>query len=170
MKTCTFGPNTQKFSLKKVLILFPKKTRLGKILLYFLKRKLFLYFQKWTLHFSAQVKKKKKKKKGTTLRKLLTLQETEAPKKAFLVFQETSYISGSNFLWLKIKIFHALPHVEAKLSRLKYFFIIIIKHFFSFCNTFFYTQQSFAFHLLRAFYNIHDHIMAFFSFSSFEKF
>ena len=115
-------------------------------------------------------KKKKKKKKGTTLRKLLTLQETEAPKKAFIVFQETSYISGSNFLWLKIKIFHALPHVEAKLSRLKYFFIIIIKHFFSFCNTFFYTQQSFAFHLLRAFYNIHDHIMAFFSFSSFEKF
>ena len=60
MKTCTFGPNTQKFSLKKFLILFPKKTRPGKVLLYFLKRKLFLYFQEWTLHFSAQVKKKKR--------------------------------------------------------------------------------------------------------------
>ena len=60
METCIFGPNTQKFSLKKCLILFPKKTRPGKVLLYFLKGKLFLYFQEWTLHFSAQVKKKKK--------------------------------------------------------------------------------------------------------------
>ena len=130
MKTCTFGPNTQKFSLKKFLILFPKKTRPGKVLLYFLKRKLFLYFQEWTLPFSAQVKKKK----GTTLRKLLTLQETEAPKKAFLVLQETSYISGSNFLCLKIKIFHAFPHVEAKLSRLKYFRKILISFASFFCS------------------------------------
>ena len=131
MKTCTFGPNTQKFSLKKFLILFPKKTRSGKFLLYFLKRKLFLCFQEWTLHFSAQIKKKKK---GTTLRKLLTLQETEAPKKAFLVLQETSYISGSNFLCLKIKIFHAFPHVEAKLSRLKYFRKILISFASFFCS------------------------------------
>ena len=75
-----------------------------------------------------------KKKKGTTLRKLLTLQETEAPKKAFLVLQETSYISGSNFHCLKIKIFHAFSHVEAKLSRLKYFRKILISFASFFCS------------------------------------
>ena len=129
MKTCTFGPNTQKFSLKKFLILFPKKTRPGKVLLYFLKRKLLFPGMDPSLFSPSQ-----KKKKGNTLRKLLTLQETEAPKKAFLVLQETSYISGSNFLCLKIKIFHAFPHVEAKLSRLKYFRKILISFASFFCS------------------------------------
>ena len=59
MKTCTFGPNTQKFSLKKFLILFPKKTRPGKVLLYFLKRKLLFPGMDPSLFSPSQKKKKR---------------------------------------------------------------------------------------------------------------
>ena len=40
----------------------------------------------------------------------------------------------------------------------------MIKHFFSFSNIFFYTQQAFVLHILRDFCNVHDHIIAFFRF------
>ena len=71
------------------------------------------------------------------------------------------YISGGNLQTLKIKkILH--------FSKLKHFFILTTKHFFSFYNIFFYTQQAFVFHFLRDFCNVYDHI--FFSFSSLDKF
>ena len=41
------------------------------------------------------------------------------------------------------------PYKKVKFSKLEYILIIIIKHFFSFYNILFYTQQAFAFHLLR---------------------
>ena len=54
---------------------------------------------------------------------------------------------------------------------LKQMFLIITKRrFFSFYNIFFYTRQAFVFHLLRDFYNVQDHIAAFFSFCSLERF
>ena len=34
----------------------------------------------------------------------------------------------------------------------------MIKHFFSFYNLFFYTEQAFVFYLLRDFCNVHDHV------------
>ena len=43
----------------------------------------------------------------------------------------------------------------------KKFLIIIIRHFFSFYNIFFYTQQAFVFHLLSDFCNVPDHIVTF---------
>ena len=59
----------------------------------------------------------------------------------------------------KLFIFHAK---FSKFSKLKYFLIIIIKHFFSFYNIFFYRQKAFIFHLLKDFCNAHDHFVAFF--------
>ena len=69
----------------------------------------------------------------------------------FLIFQETelSYGSGSNFP--RSKVFYTFSYKEAKIFKLKYFLIIIIWHFFSFYNIFFYTQQAFVFPLLREF-------------------
>ena len=47
----------------------------------------------------------------------------------------------------------------------------VLRNFFLFYNYFFYTQQVFIFHLLRDFCRVHhDHIIAFFSFSSLERF
>ena len=40
------------------------------------------------------------------------------------------------------------------------FLVIIIKYFLSFNNFFFYTQQAFAFLLLRDLCNVHNHIVA----------
>ena len=69
--------------------------------------------------------------------------------------EKSFYISGGNLQSMKIK-------KKLFFSKLKYFFIIIIKRFFSFYNIFFYTQQAFVFHFLRDFFNIHDQIVAFF--------
>ena len=49
------------------------------------------------------------------------------------------------------------------------FIQIIIKHFFSCCNTFLYTQLAFVFHLLGAFYMVYSRINAFFFFFFFGK-
>ena len=37
----------------------------------------------------------------------------------------------------------------------------VVSYFLVFCNTFLYTQLAFAFHLLRASYIFHDHILSF---------
>ena len=47
------------------------------------------------------------------------------------------------------KVSYTFPYKEAKFSKLKYFIIIIIKRFFSFCNIFFFTQPVYFFHFLR---------------------
>ena len=47
--------------------------------------------------------------------------------------------------------------------------IVIIRHFLSFYNIFFYTQQPFVSHFLLNFCIIHDHIVAFFIFFFFSK-
>ena len=49
------------------------------------------------------------------------------------------------------------------------FSVIIIRHFFSCYNIFFYTEPAFVFHLLRDFCNVHDQIVGFFSFFFFRK-
>ena len=56
------------------------------------------------------------------------------------------------------------PRKEAKFSELKHFLIIIIRHFFSLYNIFFYAQKAFLFHLLINFRDVHDHIVFFFFF------
>ena len=43
-------------------------------------------------------------------------------------------------------------------------------YFFAFCNTFFYTQLASFFHLLRDFYSVHDHFLAFCCFFISERF
>ena len=89
--------------------------------------------------------------------------ENGNPEKIF-IFQKTklSYTSGSNFL--RSKMFYTFSYREAKFSKSKYFLIIIIQHFSSFDNAFSYTQQAFAFSLVRDFCNVHDHVVAFFFF------
>ena len=89
---------------------------------------------------------------------------------AFLCFWKLLIFQEVTFRARKTKHFYTFSYKEAKFSKLKYFFIIIIKCFFSLYNTFFYTQQAFVFHLLRDFCNVHDHIVTFFSFSSYERF
>ena len=86
-------------------------------------------------------------------------------KKAFLIFQETETLKKLLIYQRvtckasKSKTVYTFPYKEAKFSKLKYFFTIIIKCFFSFYNIFFHTQEAFFFHLLRDFCN---HIAAFF--------
>ena len=121
--------------------------------LYFLKRKLFLFSWKQNI---VLVTPSSKNKRNPFEESFLYFRKWKPPK--------TSYISGSNFLCLKTKLFYTFSYKEAKLSKLKSFFIIIIKPLFSFCNIFFCTQQAFVFHFLRDFCNIHDHIVAFFFF------
>ena len=58
----------------------------------------------------------------------------------------------------KEKASYTFPYKEATFSTLKYFLIILIKSFFLFYNNFLYTRQSFAFHFLRDFCNVPDHI------------
>ena len=94
---------------------------------------------------------------------------------------------GGNFQSLKIKNFYISFHIfclfrenfsniRAKEKKFLYFplqrsiifqikfLIIIIKQFFLFYNTFFYTQPVYIFHLLRDFYSVYNHIVAFFFF------
>ena len=80
--------------------------------------------------------------------------------KKLIIFQEVTFGARKSI------IFCTFPYKDAKFSKLKYFFIIIIKRFFSFSNIllFFYTQQAFVFHVLNDFCNFHDHIVAFFLF------
>ena len=69
------------------------------------------------------------------------------------------------------KVSYTFPYKRAKFSKLKLnFFMIIRKHFFSIYTIFVYTQQAFAFHLPGDFCNVHDHTVAFSSFSSLERF
>ena len=69
--------------------------------------------------------------------------------------QKVIYILGGNLQNLKIKKNYTFLYKEAQFSKSKYFLVIIIQNFFSFYNIFFYTQQAFAFHLLRDFCNAH---------------
>ena len=69
---------------------------------------------------------------------------------------------------LEEKSFLCFPYQKVKLSKSKYFLIIIMKRFFSFYNVFFYTQEAHIFHLLIGICNIHHHIVAFKS--SLERF
>ena len=68
-----------------------------------------------------------------------------------------------------VKIFSTFSYKKEKFSKLKYFLIIIIEHFFSFYIIFFYSQPVYFFHLLRDFCNVHDHIVAFFFFFFLRK-
>ena len=140
MKPTLFGLNPQKFSLKKCLIFFPENT--------FLKKCVFAKER-----FLAQALKTKK----STQRKILMLQETEMPKNLFFS-QSSFYISGKNFLCLKIKKKKIILFLykEAKFSKTKCFFLLY--------KIFFHIQQMFAFHLLRHFCNVQDHIVNFFLF------
>ena len=68
-------------------------------------------------------------------------------------------------IWAQKKeVSYSSPYKGEKSSKLKYFLIIITKRFFSFYIIFSYTQQAFAFHLLRDFCNVHNHISLFFLF------
>ena len=116
--------------------------------LYFLKRKLFLYSREqklWkterqkTFYISGNNFLNSKKLKKTTLNK-------------FLIFPEVTFKA-----W-KSKIVNTFSYKDAKFSKLKYFLMIMVRHFFSFYIIFLYTQQAFVFHLLRYFCNVHDHI------------
>ena len=140
-----------------------------KLFLYFLKRKLFLYFQKWNAALFSPSSKNKKIYPGKIS---YTSENGNSKKKSYIFSKESfSYISGNrNSKKLPIyqrvtckasksKTVCTFPYKDAKFSKLKYFFTIIIKCFFSFYNIFFYTQEAFVFHLLRDSCN---HIATFF--------
>ena len=140
----------------------------------FLKRKLFLYSRK-------ELFKLKKKKKNNS-KKFLKLREMELSSPTLKDF----WYFWRNLQTLKIKCFlyfflHFLfvgrelfkhKHKGKKFfipffiqfSKLKYFFIIIIKRFFSFYNIFLYAPPVYFFHLLKDFCNVHNLIVAFFLF------
>ena len=96
LPTALSGLSPQSFSQKNFLNFFLKKTRSEKsfsyisgngTFLYFLKRKLFLYFRKWIFSIFRETE---------TPKKILIFRKTETPKK-FFIFQETelSHISGN---------------------------------------------------------------------------
>ena len=74
-----------------------------------------------TQHFAAQAQKIKK----ITPRKFLILQETEAPNK-FFIFQETFYISGSNFQRSKSKITSYISGGNLQILKIKFFFYFFL--------------------------------------------
>ena len=88
-------------------------------------------------------------------KKLLTFWKRK-PGKSSLYFRKWNF--------LRSRSVYTFSYKEVKFFELKYCLIIIIWHFFSFYNIFFYTQQAFFFPLLSNFCNVHDHIVAFFSF------
>ena len=59
---------------------------------------------------------------------------------------------------------------ESKFSKVKCFLVIMIRHFFSFYNIFFYTSPVQFFHLLRDFCKIRNHIVCFFLLIPFTSF
>ena len=138
--------------------------------LYFLKRKLHLYFWKWNLaHFTLSLENKRNppeenflyfKKRKKKRKKFLAFSQ----KKAVFMFWERETAKKVTCKGWKSKIFYTCHYKEVNFSKLKYFFIIIIKGFFSFYNIFFYTQQAFLYHPQRGFSNALDHIVAFFCF------
>ena len=78
-----------------------------------------------------------------------------------LIFQEVTCKAWES------KISYAFSYKELKVSKLKYFFITIIKHLdynkmSSHSKYFLYTQQAFVFYLLRYFCNVQEHIVTFF--------
>ena len=103
MKPCTFHPQPSKF--------FFKITRSEKVSYIFSKESFSYISENGTLHFSFNPSPKNKRK--TMLRKFLMFHEMETPKnlliffskEAILMFQETFYISGSNFPCSKMKHF-----------------------------------------------------------------
>ena len=147
-----------------------------------------LYFKKWnslTSYFSYILKRNfpnsKKKNKKPTLKGFLIFWEMELSspniKKVFLYLsKELAKLKTKNFC-LRENFSHISTHThthtqkvsyifsykEAKFSKLKYFLIIVIKRFFSFYITFFYTQPVYFFNL-KDLCNIHNHIVAFFLF------
>ena len=79
--------------------------------------------------------------------------------KKLLIFQEVTCKCWKYFFFLNFS------YKEAQFSKLKYFFIIIMRHFFSFYRIFFfYTQQAFVFHLVVDFYMVHSYVVTFFLF------
>ena len=71
--------------------------------------------------------------------------------KNFLIFQEITCKSWkSKIIYIRFKykrkrkkVSYTFPYKEAKFSKLKHLLIMIIRHFFSFYNIFFYTQRIF---------------------------
>ena len=61
----------------------------------------------------------------------------------------------------KKRVSYTFSYTGAKFSKLKYFLILITKHLFSLYDIFFYTQQAFAFHILKNVSYVHDHIAGF---------
>ena len=151
-------------TLKKILIFSQKKT--------------FLIFQEMELFYVLRNRKPEKMSFIFSKESFYFISWNRNPPKKFNIFQETDifYFSGNGksekrliiqevtFWAWKLKHFYTFPYKKEKLSKLKYFLIVIIKHFSSFYNIFFYTQPVYCFHLLRDFCNVQDHIVAFFLF------
>ena len=117
------------------------------------------------------------KKKTNSLIKLLLFLKIELSSrktKNFLIFEERTCKAWkskiSRFLFVVTKLFNykckmksTLTPKGAKFSKLKYCLIIKKSVFFSFSDIFFYTQEDF-FSSSKRFCNVHDRIVAFFSF------
>ena len=101
---------------------------------------------------------------STTLKKFLIFPKMELSSykiRKLLLFPFTF------FFWIQVQkknVSYTFHYKEAKFSKLRYFLIMIIKRFFSFYNTSFYTQPVYLIYLLKYFCNVHDDIVAFFLF------
>ena len=118
-------------NIKKILIFSQKKTFL-----------IFLEMEPRTFYLKLE------KQNNSTRRKFLILQQTENPKKCHIFWKESS---EKNYIFHEVTCkawkssFYTFLYKEAKFSKWKCIFIIVIKRFFSFYNIFFYTQQALFF-------------------------
>ena len=174
-----FSPSSKNEKGSYIFLYFGKWNFVALILrdsLYFLKRKLFLYFGKRKpekipyisgngtfLYFRKRKPQKtsggnlpssKNEKKKTLCKSLLHFRKWSflaSTLKNFLIFQEVTCKSWkSKIIYIRFKykrkrkkVSYTFPYKEAKFSKLKHLLIMIIRHFFSFYNIFFYTQRIF---------------------------
>ena len=144
------GLKPQNLSVKQ----FPKKTRLEKIS-YILSNESFPYKCPPSLS-DLGPQKPTLKKFLICSQKIPNFLETKTSKKS-LYFKKRNFLILQEVTFQNQNFFYTFPYRRVKFSNLKYFLIIMLWHFFSFYNIFFYTQQAFVFPLPRDFCNVHDH-------------
>ena len=150
---------------KKAFIIFQETE-----LFYILGKGTLLYFKKRKSEKSYYISSSQNEKNPQLIHNFISGKwNFQAPSlKNFLYFKrELAKPENFTFLFVvrelfqnkcKRKRFFILLFVSAKFSKLKYFLVIIMNRLFSFYNISFYIQQAFAFHFLRDFCNVSNHI------------
>ena len=142
------GNRTFLYFRKRNFVIFQEK-EIWKIFLYF-------KFEKWkTSTINPQFYFGKMELSSPSLKNFLYFKrELAKPENFTFLFLVRELFQNK----CKRKRFLILFFVSAKFSELKYFLVKLMNRFFSFYNISFYIQQAFAFHFLRDFCNVPNHI------------